>query len=106
MTLPAAVSAGRFTLLPVVSHLRETSDASAIVSGRLTTLAASGNTSTASLGMSIPIGGFLTVTPEVGGAFGTVGQVVSAQFPRRVRSRSFSDPIRGGWVALELSLTR
>jgi hypothetical protein len=106
VTFSAAIPAGRFTVLPVVSHLRETSDASAVVNGRLTTLAASGNTSTASIGLSIPIGSLLTVTPEVGGAFGTVGQVVSAQFPRRVRSRSFSDPIRGGWVALELSLTR
>lgn len=105
-TVSGAIPLGRVSLLPTLSHMRESSNASAIVNGRVTTLDATGYTSTASLALSIPIGSVLTVTPEVGGALGTVGQVVSAQFPRRVRSLSFSDAIRGGWFALELTLTR
>ena len=102
----ASIPVGRFSVLPSLSHLRESSTAAAIVNGRETTLDANGYTSTVSVGVSVPIGRVITLTPEVGGAFGTVGQMVSAQFPRRVRSRSFSDPIRGGWVALELSISR
>lgn len=105
-TISGAIPIGPVSLLPVVSHMRESSNASAIVNGRVTTLDASGYTSTVSLGLSIPIGSMVTVTPEVGGAIGNVGQVVSAQFPRRVRSVTFSDPVRGGWVALELTVTR
>jgi hypothetical protein len=105
-TASAAVPAGKVTFLPVLSVMRETSNATAIVSGRTTTLDASGQTVSLSLGVSLPIGHAITITPEVGGAYGNVGQTVSAQFPRRVRSRSFSDPIRGGWFALEVSVAR
>ncbi len=105
-TLAAAIPAGAFSVQPTVSVLRETSNAQTTVSGIPTTLDASGTTASASLGVSIPIGRSVTVTPEVGGAFGSVGQTVSARFPRRTRSQSFSDPIRGGWVTLELSIAR
>lgn len=102
----ASIPVGRLSVLPSLSHLRESSTATAVVNGRETTLDASGYTSTVSVGVSMPIGRMITLTPEVGGAFGTVGQVVSAQFPRRVRRRGFSDPIRGGWMALEFSISR
>lgn len=105
-TATLAIPAGRVTFLPVLTVLRETSKASTIVSGRNTTLDAHGQTGAVSLGLSIPLGHVVTITPEVGGAFGNVGQTVSAQFPRRVLRRSFSDPIRGGWFALEFSVTR
>ena len=105
-TATGAIPAGRVTLLPMLTVLRETSNANAIVSGRRTTLDASGQTGAVSLGLSIPLGRLVTITPEVGGVFGDVGQTVSAQFPRRVRSASFSDPIRGGWFAIEFSVAR
>jgi hypothetical protein len=105
-TATGAIPAGPVTLLPMLTVLRETSNANAIVSGRRTTLDASGQTGAVSLGVSIPLGRAVTITPEVGGVFGNVGQTVSAQFPRRVRSASFSDPIRGGWFALEFSVAR
>ncbi|MBC7841771.1 MAG: hypothetical protein H7099_05650 [Gemmatimonadaceae bacterium] len=105
VTGAASIPAGRLSVLPVVSLLRETSNASAIVSGRNTTLDARGQTASISVGLSIPLGSLVTVTPEVGGVFGNVGQTVAAQFPRRVRSRSFDDSIRGGWVSLEISVS-
>ena len=105
-TLAAAIPAGALSVLPMLSVLRESSQTQATVNGIPTTLDASGTTASASLGLSIPIGRYLTVTPEVGAAFGSVGQTVSARFPRRTRSQSFNDPIRGGWVTLELSIAR
>ncbi len=102
----ASIPVGRLSVLPVLSLLRESSNAVAIVSGRNTTLTARGQTAALSVGLSIPLGSHVTVTPEIGGVFGDVGQTVAAQFPRRVRSRSFDDSIRGGWVALELSVSR
>jgi hypothetical protein len=89
-----------------VSVLRESSNAQARLSGIPATLVASGTTASASLGLAIPLGRYMTLTPEAGGAFGSVGQTVSARFPRRTRSQSFSDPIRGGWVTLEVSIAR
>ena len=106
VTVAAAIPAGALSVLPTVSVLRESSKAQGSFNGIPTTLDASGTTASASLGLSIPIGRYVTVTPEVGGAFGNVGQTVSARFPRRTRSQSFSDPIRGGWVTLELSIAR
>lgn len=106
VTASAAMPIGTLTLLPTLSYLREASSASAVVNRLATTLDASGNTATAGLGLSIPLGRLVTITPEVGGVFGSVGQQVSAQFPRRVLRQSFSDPVRGGWVALEVSITR
>jgi hypothetical protein len=97
---------GALTVLPMVSVLRESSNATAILSGIPATLVASGTTASASLGVAVPLGRFITVTPEVGGAAGSVGQTVSARFPRRTRSQSFSDPIRGGWVTVEVSIAR
>ncbi len=105
-TASAAIPVGRVSVVPVVSLLRESSHASAIVSGRNTTLDASGQTASLSLGVSVPLGSVVTITPEVGGVFGNVGQTVSAQYPRRVRRQSFSDPIRGGWISIELSVSR
>ena len=106
VTVSAAKPVGKLTLLPTLSYFRESSSASAVVNRLNTRLDARGNTATAGLGLSIPVGRFLTVTPEVGGVFGSVGQQVSSQFPRRVFRQSFSDPVRGGWVALEVSITR
>lgn len=102
---------GALTLLPMVSVMRESSSATAVVNRVATGLNASGQTATVSLGVAFQLGRFITVTPEVGGAFGSVGQTVTSTFPRRfgrplTNSQSFSDPIRGGWFALELSVTR
>lgn len=102
----AAIPVGQVTLLPVIGMQRETSNAVAIVSGRRTTLDASGQTASVSFGVSVPLGRIVTLTPEVGGVFGNVGQTVSAQFPRQVRSQTFTDPIRGGWVSIEVSVSR
>ena len=111
LTVTGALPVRALTVIPTVSVLRESSNASAVVSGQTTGLTASGYTATASLGLSVSVGRFLTVTPEVGGAFGTVSQTVSSTFPRRIgrpiiRSQTYADPIRGGWVALELSVSR
>jgi hypothetical protein len=106
VTASAAIPIGDLTLLPVLSYLREMSSASALVNRVVTTLDATGQTASASVGLSVPLGRFISVTPEVGGVFGTVGQDVSALFPRRVLRRSFSDPVRGGWVSLEVSIAR
>ncbi len=105
-TAAAAIPVGALTLLPTVSVVRESSNARASFNGIPATLDASGTTATASLGVAVPVGRWITVTPEVGGAAGSVGQTVSARFPRRTRSQSFSDPIRGGWVTLEVSIAR
>lgn len=106
VTVAASVPVGRAALLPTLSVLRESSHASAVVNTRTITLDASGQTTTLSLGLSLPLGRAITVTPEIGGAFGSVGQTVSAQFPRRVRSKTFSDAISGGWAALEFAIAR
>lgn len=111
VTGSGAFPIGTFTLLPLVSVLRESSSASALVGTTTTQLSASGYTGSLSLGLAIPVGKWLTLTPEVGGAFGSVGQTVTSTFPTRfrrplVRSQSFTDPIRGRWVALEVSLSR
>jgi hypothetical protein len=105
-TVAAVIPAGRVNLLPVVSLLRESSNASAIVNTRRTTLDASGQSASVSLGVSVTLGSIVTITPEVGGVFGNVGQTVSAQFPRRVLRQSFTDAIRGGWISVELSVSR
>ena len=106
LTAMAAIPAGSLTVLPMVSMVRESSDARATFNGVPTTLSATGTTTSASLGLSVPVGRHITVTPEVGGAAGSVRQTVSARFPRRRRNQSFSDPIRGGWVTLEISIAR
>lgn len=102
---------GSLTLLPVVSVLRESSSATAMTGNVQTRLNASGYTATGSLGLSVPIGRALSVTPEIGVAYGSVGQTTTSAFPRRVgrpiqRSQGFTDAIRGGWVALEFAFTR
>jgi hypothetical protein len=111
MTVAGAFPIRELTLIPSASVLRESSSATAVVSGLTTQLAASGYTTSVSLALSVPLGRFVTLTPEIGGAFGSVSQTVSSVFPRRflrpvVRSQTFSDPIRGGWLALELTLAR
>lgn len=109
LTATAALSVGDVTLVPLLSIARETSHATAIVNARRTTaVTASGYTSTASLAVAVPVGGVVTITPEVGGAFGSVGQTVSITRVRIpvTRSASFRDRIRGGWFALEVSLSR
>jgi hypothetical protein len=106
LTATAAVPAGALVVIPTVSVLRESSNAQARLSGIPATLVASGTTASASLGLAIPLGRYITLTPEAGGAFGSVGQTVSARFPRRTRTQSFNDPIRGGWVTLEVSIAR
>jgi hypothetical protein len=105
-TTAVVIPAGRVSVLPVISLLRESSNATAIVSGRRTALDASGYSTSVSLGLSIPVGSLVTLTPEVGGVFGQVSQTVSSQFPRRVLRTNFSEGISGGWVALELSISR
>jgi len=121
LTVAGAWPVRAVTLLPTIALMRESSSATALVNGtvvngvvvnRVTTqLNASGFTSSLSLGLAIPLGRFVTVTPEAGGAFGTVSQTVSSSFPRRigrpiVRSQGFSDPLRGGWFALEISISQ
>jgi hypothetical protein len=111
VTLAAAIPVGSLTVLPSANLVRESSSAAAVANSITTRLTASGYTSSLSVGLSFPVGRFLTLTPEVGGAFGSVSQTVSSTFPRRflrpiVRSQGFSDPIRGGWVGLEVTVAR
>jgi hypothetical protein len=111
LTSSASIPLGALSLLPTVSVLRESSSASATLNTQRTTLTASGYTASASVGLAVPVGRYLTLTPEVGAAFGSVNQTVTSQFPRRfgrplARTQAFSDPIRGGWVALEVAVTR
>ena len=106
VTVSAAIPVRAVTLLPVFSVLRESSRARAIVNNRNTTLSASGHSATASFGVAVPLGRVLTLTPEVGGVFGNVGQTISAQYPRRARQTNFSDAIRGRWVSIEFSVSR
>lgn len=105
-TASLAIPAGPLTVLPTVSVLRESSQAEARVNRVPTRIDASGTTATASLGLLVPVGRYLTLTPEVGGAVGTVGQTTSARFPLRTRQQSFSDAIRGSWASLEITLSR
>jgi hypothetical protein len=111
VTVAAAIPVGRLTLLPSANLVRESSSATAVANRINTRLSASGYTTSLGVGLAVPVGRFLTLTPEVGGAFGSVSQTVSSAFPRRfqrplVRSQGFSDPIRGGWVALEVTVAR
>jgi hypothetical protein len=97
------------TMIPTVSLLRESSSATAQVGTVRTALTASGYTASASLAASVPLGAWLTITPEAGVATGTVTSRTSASFPRRIQrplTSSFSDGIRGGWVALEVTIAR
>lgn len=105
-TMSAAIPAGALSLLPTLTVLRESSSAEATVNRVPTRRDASGTTATGSLGLLIPVGRHLSLTPEVGAAFGTVGQTTTARFPLRTRQQSFSDPIRGVFGALEITLTR
>ncbi|HYW49391.1 MAG TPA: hypothetical protein VE861_02230, partial [Gemmatimonadaceae bacterium] len=105
-TASMAIPAGTLTVLPTFSFLRESSRAEARVNRVPTTIDASGSTGSVSVGVLVPIGAHLTLTPEVGGAFGSVGQTTSARFPLRTRQSSFSDPIRGSWASLEITVTR
>ena len=111
ITTTGAFPLGALTLLPMASVMRESSSATAVFNRVVTGLNASGQTASLSLGLAVPLGRFVTVTPEVGGALGSVGQTVTSSFPRRfgrplTSSQAFSDPIRGGWVAVEVTVAR
>ena len=67
-----------------------------------------GWTAHASLDLAVPFGRVFKLTPQAGYSFGSVGKSFSqATVFRRgravVRSTSFSDPIRGSWLSLQLS---
>ena len=105
-TASLAIPAGSLTVLPTLSVLRESSQAAARVNRVPTRIEASGTTASASLGLLVPVGRHLTLTPEIGGAFGNVGQTTSARFPLRTRQQSFNDTIRGRWASLEITVSR
>jgi hypothetical protein len=108
-TVTSFVPLGRTTLIPTVSLLRESSTATAVVSNLLQTLSASGVTASGSVALSVPVGSWLTLTPEAGVAGGSVSSRTTTTFPRRPTrplGRSFSDGIAGAWFALEVTLSR
>ena len=105
-TLLATV--GQLTLAPSLQLLRETST-SGSTSGSVTSrIAGSAWTVQGALDVTIPIGHVFELTPQAGYTFGSVGASFSqATVFRRgrgvARSTSFSDPIRGSWLSLQLS---
>ena len=103
-TASFSIPAFAWSVLPTFSFLRESSTAASTTNGVRTTRNASGNTGSASLGVQIPMGRHLTLTPEGGAAFGAVGQTTSSRGTFQNRRQSFSDPIRGRWVSLEISI--
>lgn len=109
---------GALTWTPVVSMLRESSAASiTTLQGTLasrTSLRASGWSLSAGLSVDLPLGGSLTVTPELGAVGGTVSTTLAQTNGRVIGRRGrvinvtnasgFSDPVRGLWGGLALSI--
>ena len=106
LTTALVMPVGPLTLLPTITVLRESSQGDAIVNGVKNTRDASGNTASLGLGLLIPLGRRITLSPEGGLAFGSVGQTTSAQYPLRPQRRTFSDNIRGNFFAVEFSVSR
>ncbi|MES3035583.1 MAG: hypothetical protein V4813_16395 [Gemmatimonadota bacterium] len=103
-TASFAIPVSAWSLLPTFSVLRESSSFTDTANGVRTTRDASGTTGSASLGLQVPIGRHLTITPEGGAAFGTLGQTTSTRSTFQNRRSAFSDPIRGNWFSLEISI--
>ena len=103
-TVSAALPLFAVTVLPTVTALRESSRATSTSRGVTTTRNSSGQTASASLGLLVPLTRHITVTPEAGSTLGSVGQTTSERSALRTDRRTFSDPIRGKWFSLELSI--
>ena len=103
-TASFAIPTGPWSMLPTFSVLRESSSSSSSSNGTRTTRDASGITGSASLGLQVPIGRHLTITPEGGAAFGTLGLTTSTRSALQNRRQAFNDPIRGNWFSLEISI--
>lgn len=103
-TFSAAMPLSSLTLLPVLTVLRESSASQSTSRGTTTTRQGSGQTANASLGLLIPLGRHLSLTPEAGGTIGSVGLTTSDRSALRNNSSSFSDAISGRWFSVELSL--
>lgn len=103
-TASGAMPVGPLSLLPTVTVLRESSLTQTSASGTTTRRDASGTTAVTALGLSIPLGRHLTVTPEGGVAFGSVGQTSTSTSVIRNQRQTFRDSIRGRYLTLEISL--
>ncbi len=103
-TAAGALPIGRFSLLPTVTVLRESSRSQSTSGGTTTRREASGSTLVTAMGMAIPLGRHLTLTPEGGAAFGSVGQTSTSPSVIGNRRQSFRDSIRGRYLTLEISL--
>lgn len=106
VTTAMAVPLGPLTMLPTLTVLRESSQGETTVNGVKNTRKASGNTASLSLALLLPLGRHLSLTPEGGVAFGSVGQTTSAQYPLRPQRRTFSDTIRGNFFAIDFTVSR
>jgi hypothetical protein len=110
---------GALTWTPTVSLLRESSAASVttVQQGALpsrTSLRGSAWSVAAGLSVDLPLGGVVTVSPEVGAVSGTVSSSLAQTNGRIVGRRgrvvnvtntsAFSDAVRGWWGGLSLSV--
>lgn len=103
-TASGAMPVGPLSLLPTVTVLRESSRTQSTASGTTTRRDASGTTAVTALGLSIPLGSHVTLTPEGGVAFGSVGQTSTSTSVIRNQRQTFRDSIRGRYVTIEFSL--
>lgn len=103
-TAAFAIPVAAWSVLPTFGVLRESSRFTDTANGVRTTRDASGTTGSATLGLQVPIGRHLTITPEGGAAFGILGQTTSTRSTFQNRRSSFSDPIRGSWFSLEIAI--
>lgn len=103
-TFSAAMPLLSLTLLPVLTVLHESSTSESTSRGTTTTRQGKGQTANASLGVLIPLGRHLSLTPEAGSTFGSVGLKTADRSALRTNSTSFSDAISGRWFSIELSM--
>lgn len=112
------LESGALTWTPTVSLMREASTATlAAQQGGIlsrTALSSSAWTIAGSLSVDIPVGGAITLSPEVGAVGGTVSSTL-AQTTGRVLGRrgrvvnvtntsGFADPVRGWWSGVAISV--
>lgn len=101
-----------WTLSPLLTVSRETSQAEAIDGLVKSALRASGWSLAGSVSLDIPLGGRLTVSPEGGTVFGNVSAQTSASLARprlrggrTISAGGFSDRVSGVWAGLGLAVS-
>ncbi len=102
------MSAGDLTIAPSLQLLRESSTSESVSGQVRSRNSGSAWTATTGLDVSIPLGSVFELTPQVGYTFGSVeASYAQTTVLRRGRgltqSASFSDSIRGTWIALQLA---